>query len=120
MPDHPPGALTAAAEALAVHRWKSMGVSSAECECGAVLHGDADPFPADEAFRAHLAAAVLDYAARIIREDEQQRAVRAERERIIRLAIAEAELGRKSSRDPGGSWIALRAFADLLRRETDG
>jgi hypothetical protein len=58
----PEEAYAAAAEALAVHRWKSMGVASAECECGAILYGDADPFPADEAFRTHLAGQILEAA----------------------------------------------------------
>lgn len=42
---------------LDVHRWKSMGVSSVECECGALLYGpdDLTEFPADEAFRRHVA-----------------------------------------------------------------
>ena len=47
--------------ALDTHRWKSMGVSSVECECGGVLHGpdDLTEFPADEAFRRHVAAHVV-------------------------------------------------------------
>jgi len=49
----------AAMNALAVHRWKTMGTGSVECECGEVVHGDADPFPADEAFRRHLAEAMV-------------------------------------------------------------
>lgn len=48
------------ARALDRHRWKSMGVSSVECECGEVIHAnDEEPlaqFPADEAFRHHVGA----------------------------------------------------------------
>lgn len=49
---------------LDAHRWKSMGVSSVECECGQILYGQGDDepltqFPADEAFRRHVAAEVL-------------------------------------------------------------
>lgn len=51
------------AEVLNVHRWKSMGVRSVECECGEVISQGADTltlggFPADEAFRRHIAAEV--------------------------------------------------------------
>lgn len=44
-------------QALAVHRWKTMGVSSVECECGQVVTGPEGltEFPADEAFRRHIA-----------------------------------------------------------------
>lgn len=61
----------AVAESLGVHRWKTMGVASLECECGEVLGlepvntGDAiedaalQAFPADLAFRQHLALAAL-------------------------------------------------------------
>lgn len=54
----------AAAGALGVHRWKSFSVSSVECECGEILHGDPSliSFPADEAFREHLAHAALTAA----------------------------------------------------------
>ena len=43
------------------HRWKSMGVSSVQCECGQVCYGDESltQFPADEAFRRHVAAEVM-------------------------------------------------------------
>lgn len=49
--------IDAFAEVLNVHRWKSMGVSSVQCECGEVLYGDESltQFPADEAFRRHVA-----------------------------------------------------------------
>lgn len=45
---------------LDIHRWKSMGVSSVQCECGEILYGDGSltQFPADEAFRAHVAAEI--------------------------------------------------------------
>jgi hypothetical protein len=51
------------AEVLNVHRWKSMGVASVECECGKVISQGAESptltaFPADEAFRRHIAAEV--------------------------------------------------------------
>lgn len=48
------------AEVLNVHRWKSMGVSSVECECGEICYGNDSltQFPADEAFRAHVAVEV--------------------------------------------------------------
>lgn len=51
-----------AATVLAEHRWKSMGVSSVQCECGEILYGDGSMtfFPADEAFRRHIAETVLD------------------------------------------------------------
>lgn len=64
--------LAAAANALDTHRWKTMGVASVECECGAILAVDSAAtddaveddvlraFPADAAFRAHLARAVLE------------------------------------------------------------
>jgi hypothetical protein len=45
--------------ALGVHRWKSMGVGTVECECGAVVTGEW-PHDSDEAFRWHLAHVVLD------------------------------------------------------------
>lgn len=77
-------AVTAAAEALNVHRWKSMGVSSVECECGAILHGETSltQFPADEVFREHIALAVVDAVAPIIeaevRAEEAAKAIDAE------------------------------------------
>lgn len=45
---------------LDVHRWKTMGVASIECECGETLHGAGSlaQFPADQAFRQHIARAV--------------------------------------------------------------
>lgn len=61
----------AAAAALDVHRWKTMGVGSVECECGEVIGvekadtGDLiedfalTAFPADAAFREHIARAML-------------------------------------------------------------
>lgn len=60
-----------AAKVLDVHRWKTMGVSTVECECGEIIGvptfdtGDAiedsvlQAFPADRAFRLHLARAAL-------------------------------------------------------------
>ncbi len=56
--------IEAAAELLSVHRWKSMGVASVECKCGEILYGDSSltQFPADEAFRKHLAEAVSTVA----------------------------------------------------------
>lgn len=58
----------AIAEVLSVHRWKSMGVASVECECGAILYGDdkLTQFPADEAFRDHIADAVLALKAKSV------------------------------------------------------
>lgn len=49
------------AQVFDTHRWKSMGVTSVECECGEILYGDHNltKFPADDAFRAHLAEGVL-------------------------------------------------------------
>ena len=49
------------AEVLNVHRWKSMGVASVECECGEILYGPEGltQFPADEAFRLHVARATI-------------------------------------------------------------
>ena len=44
---------------LGEHRWKSMGSTSVECECGEVVLGEASPFPADGAFRGHLADEIL-------------------------------------------------------------
>ncbi|WP_146843019.1 hypothetical protein [Cellulomonas composti] len=54
-------AVERAARALDEHRWKSMSVRSAECECGEIITGDDSltEFPADEAFRRHLARAAL-------------------------------------------------------------
>src|SRR5665647_2871522 len=54
-------AVEVGARAVNDHRWRSMGVGSVQCECGAILHGDDSftQFPADATFRAHLAAAVL-------------------------------------------------------------
>jgi hypothetical protein len=84
-------ALTAAAEALAIHRWKSMGVSSAECECGTILYGDADPFPADEAFLAHLVIAVLEaaaphlLAAEVSAHRAEQDAIHADLSQLLRV-----------------------------------
>lgn len=61
----------AAAAVLDVHRWKTMGVGTVECECGDVLSiergetGDLiedfalTAFPADVAFRDHIARAIL-------------------------------------------------------------
>lgn len=52
--------VTRIAEVLDAHRWKSMGVSSVECECGAILYGPGlTQFPADEAFRRHVATHVI-------------------------------------------------------------
>lgn len=81
--DIPGQAVTAATEAIGAHRWKSMGTASVECECGEIIHGQSialgpsfDPdgpgyetaaFPADEAFRRHLATAALGAAAPHIR-----------------------------------------------------
>lgn len=52
-----------AARALDVHRWKDMGIDWVSCECGARMENPyADPltaFPADVAFRAHLARAAI-------------------------------------------------------------
>lgn len=48
--------------ALGAHRWKTMGVGTVECECGEVMSGPGvleGNFPADEAFRDHLARAAL-------------------------------------------------------------
>jgi hypothetical protein len=87
----PEEAYAAAAEALAVHRWKSMGVASAECECGTIVHGDADPFPADEAFRAHLASEILQAAAPSLLAAEvsahraEQDAVHADLSQLLRV-----------------------------------
>jgi len=57
--------ITEVAEVLAVHRWKSMGLNTVECECGEILAGGMEltGFPADQAFREHLAQAVLNAAA---------------------------------------------------------
>lgn len=60
-------AVARAVEALGAHRWKTMGVGTVECECGAIIGSPDDTrlqgFPADEAFREHLARAVLEAAA---------------------------------------------------------
>lgn len=47
-------------EVLNTHRWESMGVSSVSCECGEICYGDESltQFPADEAFRRHVAEQV--------------------------------------------------------------
>jgi hypothetical protein len=44
------------------HRWKTMGVDSVECECGAILTSTEPPltrFPADEVFRLHMAQFIV-------------------------------------------------------------
>lgn len=48
-------------EVLGAHRWKDMGIDWCSCECGAILRGDASltGFPADNAFREHVADAIL-------------------------------------------------------------
>jgi len=50
----------AIAEAINVHRWKDMGIDWCSCECGEVLRGDGSlaAFPADAAFRMHLASVI--------------------------------------------------------------
>lgn len=42
---------------LDYHRWKTMRVDTVQCECGIILKGPDTlaEFPADEAFRRHLA-----------------------------------------------------------------
>ena len=65
----------AATQALGVHRWKTMGVNTVECECGEIIGlpdaestGDLiedsilQAFPADLAFRKHIAHAALEAA----------------------------------------------------------
>lgn len=44
-------------EVLGEHRWKDMGIDWCSCECGEIMRGESllTTFPADEAFRAHLA-----------------------------------------------------------------
>lgn len=85
-------ATTAAMAALDAHRWKSMGVASVQCECGAILYGDESltQFPADEAFRRHVAESVIHATASHIRVDAyetgKQVGATAERERCARLA----------------------------------
>ena len=67
----PAKAIEAAIAAFATHRWKSMGVASVECECGAILYGAGNltQFPADAAFRRHLAEAALEAALPAIRAE---------------------------------------------------
>ena len=77
-----------------------MGVASVECECGAIVHGDADPFPADEAFRGHLATAILEAAAPLI--------VAAERERVRQA------LGGQSSYCSRGVHVPWNAIEQAL------
>lgn len=52
------------AAVLAVHRWKNMSTRSVQCECGAViftaLGAELTQFPADDAFRLHLADKILE------------------------------------------------------------
>lgn len=57
-----------AAELLSVHRWKSMGLNTVECECGAILSGGMEltGFPADQAFRDHIATATLPVVAKAL------------------------------------------------------
>lgn len=105
----PADAITAAAEALAVHRWKTMGVRSVECECGAVRYGDADPFPADVAFRVHLAEAALEAAAPLI----AAQAAATEREAIHRIIDAH---GREDC--PDGECCQDELLGKLLERES--
>lgn len=49
------------AKVLDIHRWQTMGVTSVQCECGEIIHGDSSltAFPADQAFREHIAQAIL-------------------------------------------------------------
>ena len=60
----PDEAVAGVMDILSVHRWKSMGVASVECECGAIVTGDASltQFPADKEFRRHIATKILDAA----------------------------------------------------------
>ena len=48
------------AKVLDIHRWQTMGVTSVQCECGEIIHGDSSltAFP-DQAFREHIAQAIL-------------------------------------------------------------
>ncbi len=64
--------IKAGAKALAVHRWKTMGVNSCECECGEIVFGNSalTEFPADEALRLHLAKSVLDAASATMTKHE--------------------------------------------------
>ena len=59
-----PSRLAVVMTVLDRHRWSSMGPSMVQCECGAVVTGPANPnltrFPADQAFREHMAREVLD------------------------------------------------------------
>ena len=52
-------------EVLDDHRWKSMGVESVECQCGAIVFAaKEDPtltlFPADRVFRQHIANEIIE------------------------------------------------------------
>ena len=80
----------AATQALGVHRWKTMGVNTVECECGEIIGlpdaertGDLiedsilQAFPADLAFRKHLARVALEAA-----EGARRRATRSYWRRI--------------------------------------
>ena len=75
---------------LDVHRWKSMGVASVECECGEIVHGSDSltQFPADEAFRTHVAAEQV----KALREYVQQ-AETVERAARALMAAADYEEG---------------------------
>lgn len=109
-PGLPEGLTEAVMAALGIHRWKSMGLNSVECECGTVVSGTSlteGAFPADEAFRRHLTGAMLGIAAPVI----AAQAAAAERERIIALAERHNAVA-----DPCYDGIE---FADLLRQDGD-
>jgi len=79
------------AEVFSVHRWKSMGVVSVECECGAILFGPASltEFPADEAFRLHLADAVLALLPGRAEAEVKAEALEEEAESFLHLGLPE-------------------------------
>lgn len=68
--------LESMAAVLALHRWKTMGVASVECECGDILQGDGSltRFPADEAFRNHVAEKMAVVARTLIAPAQADRA----------------------------------------------
>lgn len=48
-------------QVLDEHRWNTMGVDTVECACGEIIQGDGSltQFPADEAFRRHVAERIV-------------------------------------------------------------
>ena len=88
-----------------------MGAASVECECGAILFGPASltEFPADEAFRLHLADAVLALLPGRTVAEVKAEALREAAEAYMHLGLPERLRAH----------AFLLALADRLESETD-